>query len=162
MYKVLLFFIFLSYNSIAQTYIAIEPSISNIPGTFKGKSNFSLEVGKQWDVFSLGLAVGKTTLESTRQDTCTYFEIRPNLNIFQVGKFTNTFTSGIGYVNSKQSLLTELTYGIEYSYTEQIHLNIMFGQYYYSGLTTASTETFFGVSIMYFFKPYKNGSLIKQ
>jgi len=147
----------------SQTYIDVAPSLSNIPGTLKGKSNLSLEVGHQLDVFSLGLAVGKTTLSPSRRDTSTYFEIRPNLNIFQVGKFTNTFTSGIGYVcNAKQSLLTELTYGIEYSYTERLHLNIMFGQFYYSGLNSASTETFFGVSIMYFFKAYKPNSVIKQ
>jgi len=162
-YLICLFFLFVSFISMSQTYIAIEPSISNIPGTFGCKSNFSIEAGRQWDVFSLGLGVGKTTLSSGRQDTCTYFEFRPNLNIFQVGKFTNTFTSGIGYVfKAKNNFLTELTYGIEYSYTERLHLNIMFGQYYYSGLTTASTETFFGISIMYFFKPYRPSSLIKQ
>jgi len=159
----LLLFLVISFVAKSQTYVSVAPSISNIPGTLGGKSNFSIESGRQWDVFSLGLGIGKTTLSSARQDTCTYFEFRPNLNIFQVGKFTNTFTSGIGYVfKAKNSFLTELTYGIEYSYTERLHLNIMFGQYYYSGLKTASTETFFGISVMYFFKAYHPTSIIKQ
>src|SRR4249920_558579 len=121
-------------TSDAQTYISLAPSISNQAGTFGEKMNFDLEVGRQWDVFSVGLVVGKTSLEMSGWDTTTFFEIRPNLNVFQQGKFTNTFTAGIGYIlNAKENLLTELTYGIEYAYTSQIHFNVYFGQYYYSG-----------------------------
>lgn len=167
MKKLLIIFVFLltfvTYSN-SQTYISIAPSLTNLPGTIAYKSNLAIEVGKQWDVFSLGLDIGKTTLARiSGRDTSNYVEIRPNLNIFQSGKFTNTFTAGIGYVfNAKENLLTEVTYGIEYTMTTQIHLNMFFGNFYYSGLRSVSDQPFFGVSVAYYFKPSKHKSLINR
>ena len=112
--------------------------------------------------FSLGLDLGKTSLgKVTGRDTTVYSELRPNLNIFQEGKFTDTFTPGIGYIfNAKENLMTELTSGIEYAYSDQLHFNVYFGQYFYSGKIDASTVTFFGVSVMYYFSPSKSQPLI--
>ena len=45
-----------------QTYIALAPSINNQAGSFAEKVNLNLEVGRQWDVFSLGIVVGKNSL----------------------------------------------------------------------------------------------------
>ncbi|MFI5196163.1 MAG: hypothetical protein ACHQD8_03670 [Chitinophagales bacterium] len=148
----------------AQSYICFAPSITNSPGTLAEKANLSIEVGRQWDVFSLGLDMGMTTLGKVDgRDTAFYFEARPNLNIFQVGKFTNTFTPGIGVIfNAEENLMTELTYGIEYTWTPLIHINMVFGQYYYSGRKTASSVTFFGISIMKYFAPYKSKALINK
>jgi len=71
--------------------------VANTAGTIADKSNIAFEVGKQWEVFSLGVAFGKMTLSKViGKDTSNYLEIHPNLNIFQQGKFTNTFTAGIG------------------------------------------------------------------
>ena len=176
-YILALLLVLSSYIGFSQTYVSIAPSLTNIPATLAGKSNLAVEVGRQWDVFSLGFDIGLSTLSSkganpnfiqtslnrSRRDTIMYVELRPNLNIFQVGKFTNTFTAGIGYVfNAKMDLLTEMTYGIEYALTTRTHLNVFFGQFYYSGLRASSVEPFFGVSLMYFFKPYNPSSLIKQ
>jgi hypothetical protein len=150
MKQVIVIFLLTTFSLVcsAQTYISLAPSISNNAGTLAEKANFAIEVGRQWDVFSLGIDYGKTTLGKMRgRDTSNFVELRPNLNIFQEGKFTNTFTAGIGYIfNSQQSLMTELTSGIEYTYNDYFHINVYFGQYYYSGRTAASTETFFGVS----------------
>jgi hypothetical protein len=155
---------FFSHQSWSQTYISFAPALTNTAGTVADKSNMAIEAGRQWDVFSMGLAFGKTTLSRVGgRDTSNYLEIRPNLNIFQQGKFTNTFTAGIGYIfQARENLLTELTSGIEYSLTESLHFNVDFGQYFYSGKVSASTVTFFGISAVYFFKPDKSGSLIKQ
>ncbi|MCW3107831.1 MAG: hypothetical protein JWQ09_2337 [Segetibacter sp.] len=148
----------------SQTYISIAPSLRNDAGTMAEKANLAFEIGRQWDVFSLGLDVGKTSLGKVRgRDTTAYVEIRPNLNIFQQGKFTNTFTAGIGLIfNSRQSLMTELTSGIEYSFTPRLHFNIYFGQYYYSGRYDASSLTFFGISVMRYFSDWKSKPLINQ
>lgn len=139
----------------AQNYISLAHSLTNEPGTLGEKSNLSLEAGRQWDVFSIGIDLGSTTLGSMKAiDTSMYVELRPNLNIFQQGKFTNTFTPGIGYIfNAHENFVTEFTSGIEYSLNDQFHFNVYFGQYYYSGRYTASTTTFFGVSVMKYFKP---------
>ena len=158
------FFAVVTFCGNAQTYICFAPSITNSPGTLAEKSNLSIEVGRQWDVFSLGLDIGKTSLgKVVGRDTTFYLEARPNLNIFQQGKFTNTLTPGIGCIfNSEENLMTELTTGIEYAYSPLIHINIVFGQYYYSGRTTASTVTFFGISIMKYFSPSKSKALINN
>jgi len=144
------------------TYVEIYYSLTNTPGTFAGKSNLSLELGKQWSVFSIGFDVGKTTLDRVQGgDTSVYFEIRPNLNIFQQGRFTNTLTIGGGYVlNAKNNFLSELTSGIEYTANDHLHVNVNFGQFYYSGRYTAQTATFFGTSISYYFVPYTSRSSI--
>ncbi len=151
-------------RSHAQTYVSLNPSLSNQAGSFADKSNLAIEVGRQWDVFSLGLVFGKNSLaKPVGRDTTTYFEIRPNLNVFQQGKFTNTFTAGIGYIfNAKENLLTEVTSGIEYAFRPQIHFNIVFGQYYYSGRNSDSNSTFFGISCMYYFSPNTAKPLIKN
>jgi hypothetical protein len=162
--RLLILTLFLYSHCTSQTYISLAPSLTNTAGTIGGKSNIALEAGRQWDVFSIGIALGKTTLSPvTGKDTSNYLELRPNLNIFQVGKFTNTFTPGIGYVfNAKENLLTELTYGIEYSLSEKVHINAFFGQYFYSGKETSSSVSFFGISIVLFFRPNKSAPLLKQ
>ena len=147
-----------------QYYISLAPSLTNTAGTIAEKSNITLEFGKQWDVFSLGAVVGKTSMgKVTGRDTTMYTEIRPNLNIFQQGKFTNTFTAGIGYIfNAEENLVTELTSGIEFAQSEQFHINISFGQYFYSGRYSSSNVTFFGISGMWYFGASHAGSLIKK
>ena len=145
----------------AQTYVMLAPSLTNTAGTIADKSNTTLELGHQWEAFSMGLDIGRTTWSPVRgRDTTIYLELRPNLNVFQQGKFTNTLTTGIGYIfGAEMNLVTELTSGIEYAFTDQIHFNTYFGQYYYSGRYTADNATFFGVSVMYYFRPAGAGSL---
>jgi hypothetical protein len=157
-------FILLAYNSSSQTYISLAPSLTNSPGTIAEKANIAVELGRQWDVFSLGIDFGKTSMgRVSGRDTTAYLELRPNLNVFQQGKFTNTFTAGIGYIfNAKEDLMTELTSGIEYAMNERIHFNVVFGQYFYSGRYSASDVTFFGASVMWYFKPSHHESLFKQ
>ena len=159
----LLFALSFSGALFSQTYVSLAPQFTNSPGTITEKGNVALELGKQWDVFSLGIDVGKTTLgKISGRDTSMYLELRPNLNVFQQGRFTNTFTAGIGGIfNAHENFMTELTSGIEYAYNERFHFNVVFGQYFYSGRYSASDVTFFGVSAMYYFKPSHTGSLFK-
>ena len=146
----------------AQTFVALTPCITTGLGSITQKFNPTIEIGRQWDVFSTALAIGKTGCSATKgRDTTFYMEVRPNLNVFQVGKFVNTFTPGIGYVfGASQNMLLEFTSGIEYSYTDNLHLNIMFGQYYFSGETSSSSSAFFGISVAKFFKATHSKPLI--
>ena len=166
MKKFILFTIltFTTFHCFAQTYIGFAPALTNDAGTIAQKANLGFEIGRQWDVFSLGLVLGKTSLEKQLfGDSTRYVEIHPNLNVFQQGKFTNTITAGIGYIfNAQQYLVTEFTSGIEYSVNPQFHINISFGQYYYSGLNAATSSTFWGFSTVYFFKATNPKSLINK
>lgn len=137
----------------SQTYISVSTTVSNSPGTAAEKISPAFEVGQQFGVFSLGFDYGKTSLANGQfQDTTSYLEIRPNLNIFQQGKFTNTLTIGIGYVSGAQNnFLTEVTSGVEIAVTKFYHINLNFGQYYYSGKHSSSSNTFVGFSIIKYF-----------
>ncbi len=46
-----LFFAVIALGDMHQTYICLAPSITNSPGNIAEKSNLSIEVGRQWDVF---------------------------------------------------------------------------------------------------------------
>lgn len=154
----------LHFEGFSQMYVSFAPALTNDAGTIAQKANVGIEVGKQWDVFSLGLVLGRTSLErQVARDSTTYLEIHPNLNVFQQGKFTNTITAGIGYIfNAKQSMITEFTSGIEYSINTQFHINISFGQYYYSGQFASSSSTFWGLSGVFYFLPTDTKSLINK
>lgn len=131
---------------VAQKYIQVYQDFLNTTGSPYEKITYSLEYGKQWDVYSLGFNVGKI-------NNFAFTEVKSNLNVFQQGKFTNTLTFGLGYiVNSNTNLLTEISSGIEYSYSNKTHFNIQFGQYYFSGSSDSNNTTFFGISTIYFLK----------
>jgi hypothetical protein len=160
----LVLLLFAASSASAQMYISFSPSILNSPGTFWGKFNPTVEVGRQTDCFSIGLDIGKLNCGKVAgRDTTAYLEVRPNLNVFQQGKFTNTLTIGLGYIfNAQESMLTELTSGVEYAHTEHLHFNIYFGQFFFSGRRVSSDATFFGASAMWYFVAYKPKSLISR
>ncbi len=147
-----------------QFYVDLAPSLTNTPGTIAEKANVAIEIGKQWDAFSLGLDIGKTSLGKIRgRDTTVYLELCPNLNVFKQGRFTNTFTIGIGYIfNSEENIMSELASGIEYFHSQRLHFNIFFGQYFYSGRESASNVTFFMLSVMFYFSSPKEKPLARQ
>lgn len=134
------------------------PAFYTSAGSTAQRFTCDAEIGKQWDAFSLGVDFGKTNFEKKGNlDTTFYTELRPNLNVFQQGKFTNTLTIGLGYVfNAHQNIMTEFTTGIEYSFQKNFAYNLYFGTYYFSGKTSSSNQNFVGMSLSYFFlKPEK-------
>jgi hypothetical protein len=134
-------------------YISPMYGLYTSSGTLAQRSTPEIEFGLQWDVFSLGFDIGKINLgQSGGRDTTTYFEIRPNLNVFQQGKFTNTLTIGLGFIpHAKENIMTEFTTGIEYTPNPRFSYNLFFGTYYFSGVHAASNQNFFGLSAMYYF-----------
>jgi len=156
-------------NHISQTYISIQPSFytSLNGGTLKTnppqRTTFDIEIGRQWDAISLGLDLGKTTIEkqggyydSLAPAGKWYLEVKPNLNVFRQGKFTNTLTIGFGYVlNSNQNVMNEFTTGVEYDVNPSWSYNVNFGTYYFTGNGLSTNQNFFGFSIVYLFKNKK-------
>lgn len=141
----------------AQLYVSAMPAFYTNAGNTGQRVTMDVEIGKQWNVFSLGLDLGKTNFtKMTGKDTTFYTELRSNLNVFQQEKFTNTITLGCGYVfNAVQNIMIETTTGVEYSFSDKFHMNIFFGTYFFSGKNSASNNNFFGLSLVRFF-PKKN------
>ena len=99
-----LFVLFFSgIESVGQTYISLAPCITNEPGTFLSKSNIALEIGRQWDVFSLGIDFGKTSLAKiSGQDTTNYLELRPNLGHSYPPDYEKRLEKGLAFVLNHQ------------------------------------------------------------
>jgi len=164
------------------TYVTFSPCFTNEVGTIGTKFSPTFEIGRQFqDIFTVGLALGKTNCKtaytygsdgsvSSISPSSYYLELRPNLNVYQIGRFTNTVTPGIGYVfGPGEALMIETTVGIEYEYTEKLHFNIFFGNYYYSSLSddpnnnlTHFSPIFWGFSIVKFFRKTKTSALITK
>ena len=92
MKKILLviFSICIVFKTNAQTYVALMPAFYTGAGTAAARSAFNVEVGKHWDVFSVGLDIGKINLAKKYGNDTTWFaKVRPNLSVFQQGKFTS-------------------------------------------------------------------------
>jgi hypothetical protein len=144
-------------DSTAVFYISPMYGFYTNSGTTAMRSSPNIEIGLQWNSLSLGLDVGKTHLgQKSGRDTTTYFEIRPNLNVFQQGKFTNTLTFGIGYVpNAQANIMIETNAGIQYSPSPRWSYNIFFGTYYFSGVESARNQNYIGFSSIYYFLPKK-------
>jgi hypothetical protein len=151
-------------DTAAVFYIAPSYGFYTNSGTLALRSSPNIEIGLQWNVISLGLDIGKTHLDQKAgRDTTTYFQIRPNLNVFQQGKFTSTLTFGIGYVpNARENILIENTTGIQYSPNPKWSYNLFFGTYYFSGVESARNQSFIGFSMMYYFLPKKKKGLFNK
>lgn len=190
MRKLLILYLLVNFSANAQnlksesvTYISFAPCVTNEIGTIGTKFSPTFEIGRQFhNIFTIGLSVGKTSCVPSRVYGTTltgnviespssyYLELRPNLNVYQIGKFTNTITPGIGYVfGPGPALMLETTMGIEYEYTEKLHFNIFFGNYYYSSLSPDPNNnlvhfspTFWGFSIVKFFRKTKTSALITK
>ncbi len=151
-------------DSTAVFYINPSYTFYTNSGTIELRSSPCIELGFQWNSISLGLDIGKIHLgQKSGRDTTTYFEIRPNLNVFQQGKFTNTLTIGVGYIpNAHENILIESTAGIQYSPSAKWSFNMYFGTYYFSGVESARNQTFVGVSGMYYFLPKKKKGIFNK
>lgn len=137
----------------AQCYMSIMPATYTGTGGISERVTADIEFGKQWDDFSMGLEFGKTNFTKKEgMDTTNYLEWRPNLNVFQEGRFTNTLTIGFGYIfNAQQNFITECSTGMEYSIDKHFHYNLYFGTYYFAGRYYSSNQNFLGMSIIYYF-----------
>jgi len=155
--KLLIVLLLLSTVTFGQTYIALNPSFYTGQGTVQQRTNLTLEAGRQWGPFSTGIDLGKINVSKQHgRDTTWYTEIRPNLNVFQQDKFTNTVTIGIGYIfGAEENVLTELATGVEYTPNSRVSYNIFFGTYYFSGKYSSSSQNYFGLQVMYYLKTIK-------
>jgi hypothetical protein len=150
---ILVISLLISINSYSQKYIAVSPSIFTNAGGFNQTFCPTVEVGKRWDVFSLGLDLGKMNVAHQNIDTTIYLEAKTNLSVFQQGKFSNNLIIGAGYVfNSNTSMLYELTTCIEYAPKKRWAYDIYIGTYYFKGNTYGYNNNFFGTSIIYYLK----------
>ena len=69
-------------------------------------------------IFDIGVAFGHLNLQKI--DTSWFIEIRPTINIFSKGRFSEVLCLGAGYKpNSEQKFLTEICNSINFNITNK-------------------------------------------
>lgn len=127
---------------------------TNTAGSFNQKVFPTLEFGKTYGIFDIGLATGRLNLVKSGSgiDSLWYSEIRPTINVFSKGRFSESLTLGAGIVyNAKQNFITEVTNCINFSPDDYFTLAVCQGNYFYDGRYSTSRAQVISLAVTYNF-----------
>ncbi|WP_240543525.1 hypothetical protein [Spirosoma foliorum] len=143
----------------APIYVRATPfSIYTGAGSPKDRIVQSLEIGKSFNVIDLGVAFGRNSL---RPDTSLFLEGRVTMDVANYGIFANEMTIGAGRVFDKEgSLMLELTYSIIAQVAPRLGIGLTTGYYDFSGETTDSSKTFYGIYLRFGLLRTDSGGLL--
>ena len=139
-------------------YLAVNfNAMVNTVGTFNKRISPSVEFGHTFGIFDLGLAGGK--LNMIKNDSSYFLEIRPTINIFSKGRFSEALCLAGGYkFHSSQSFMTEICNSINFNVSDFWSVSVLQGYYYFDGTYSNSNSTFFGINVTHNFIK-KNGKV---
>lgn len=141
--------IFLSLAVSAQTYVSASTSFYNGTGDFGNKGMVTAEVGKQWDILSVGLAGGVTQFDGGKA----FAEVRTAVTVFQKGKISVAPVIGVGYVfDSNTDYLVEYGASGTVAINKNWSVSLSTGVYHFNGRDAYGKATFTGLGITYSFK----------
>ena len=156
-----------AFNQVRETeahfnYLSLGTSVyTNSPGTFKQKVFNTIEVGRTYGIFDIGLMVGRLNL--MHSDTSWFTEVLPTINVFSKGRFSEALTLGAGYViNAKENFLTEITNSINFAPTNRIVITVYQGNYFFDGKFSTSKAQFMGLSVTFNFIKKNSATDIKK
>jgi len=132
-------------------YLSIATSVyTNSPGSFNQKVFNTVEAGRTFGIFDIGITLGKLNL--MHSDTSWFVEVLPTINVFSKGRFSEAFTLGAGNViNAKENFLTEITNSINFAPTNKVIISVYQGNYFFDGKYSTSKAQFMGISLTYNF-----------
>lgn len=121
-------------------------------GGFKQRFSPSFEIGRTYGIFDIGLAAGKLNYLKKSADTTRFIELRPTINIFSKGRFSEALCFGAGYIfKAKQGLMTEICNSINFNITEIWTLSILQGYYFIEGTNDNRSTQYMGLNVTYNF-----------
>lgn len=121
----------------------------------------SVEFGKTFGIFDIGLSTGRLNSISSGGDTSRFLEFRPTINVFSKGRFAESLCLGGGYVfKAKQGLMTEICNSINFNITEKLEVAVQQGYYFFDGTNSNRSTQYMGFSFTY--NLLKNHSINKQ
>lgn len=133
----------------------------NTKGGFAKRFSPSIEYGRTYGIFDIGLATGRINSLSNGSDTTRFLEFRPTINIFSKGRFAEALCLGGGYVfKAKQGLMTEICNSINFNISTTVEVAVIQGYYFFDGTNSSRSTQYMGLSFTYNF--LKNHSLNKQ
>ncbi|MDP9079091.1 MAG: hypothetical protein M3O71_16815 [Bacteroidota bacterium] len=121
----------------------------------------SVEFGRTYGIFDIGLSTGRLNSLSSGSDTTRFFEFRPTINVFSKGRFSEALALGGGYVfKAKQGLMTEICNSINFNISEKLAVAVVQGYYFFDGTNNSRSTQFMGFNFTYNF--LKDHSVNKQ
>jgi len=128
----------------------------NTKGGFGKRFSPSVEFGRTFGIFDIGLATGRMNSVASGGDTTRFLEFRPTINIFSKGRFAEGLCLGAGYVfNAKQALMTEICNSINFNISENVALAVVQGYYFFDGTNSSRNTQYMGFTFTYnFLKPH--------
>jgi hypothetical protein len=124
----------------------------NTKGGFAKRLSPSVEFGRTYGIFDIGLATGRVNSFNNGGDTSQYLEFRPTLNIFSKGRFAESLCLGAGYVfGAKQGMMTEICNGINFNISENVALAILQGYLFFDGTNSSRSTQYIGFNVTYNF-----------
>jgi hypothetical protein len=112
----------------------------------------SVEFGRTYGIFDIGLATGRLNSINSGGDTTRFLEFRPTINIFSKGRFAEALCLGGGYVfKAKQGLMTEVCNSINFNITEIWAIAVIQGYYYFDGTNNSRNTQYMGFNLTYNF-----------
>ena len=134
---------------------------TNTPGSFNEKAFLSVEFGRTYGIFDIGLAVGRLNLVKSGSgiDSNWFAEIRPTINVFSKGRFSESLTLGAGHVfNAKQNFITEITNCVNFSPSDKVTIAVCQGNYFFDGRYSTSKAQFMALALTYNFIKKNSGT----
>lgn len=144
-------------------YLSLGYNIfTNAPGSLKEKSYATMEFGRSFGIFDLGLMLGRFSFLKT--DSSWFIELIPTINVFSKGRFSEALTLGAGYIfNAKNNFLTEITNSINFAPSNQIVIALSEGNYFMDGRFSISKAQYIAVSLTYnFISPHTRTERLKK
>lgn len=128
-------------------YLTLSTSVfTNAIGTFNQKAFCSIEAGRTFGIFDMGLLFGRLNL--AKSDSSWFAEILSTINVFSKGRFSEALTLGAGRIfNRKENFLTEITNSINFAPNNRMIITVYLGNYFFDGKLSTSKAQFMGLSL---------------
>ena len=128
----------------------------NTRGGFAKRFSPSVEVGRTYGIFDIGIATGFLNTLKGAGDTAHYIELRPTINVFSKGRFAESLCLGAGGVfGAKQALMSEICNGINFNISANTAIAMLQGYIFFDGANSSRSTQYFGISLTYnFLKPH--------
>ena len=138
------------YNYITGSFFVY----TNTAGSFNQKTFISAEFGRTYGIFDIGLVIGRLNLVASGSgiDSNWFTEVRPTINVFSKGRFSESLTLGAGYIfNAKLNFLTEITNCINFSPNDKCTIAVCQGNYFFDGRLSTSRAQYMGIAFTFNF-----------
>jgi len=124
----------------------------NAKGGFAKRFAPSLEFGRTYGIFDIGLAAGQLNSVDPGMDTARFIEFRPTINIFSKGRFSEGLCLGGGYIlKAKQGLMTEICNSINFNISANTTVAVLQGYVFIDGTNSSRSTQYMGFCLTYNF-----------